>query len=131
VKSKLCRRCREMKPLGAFHRKRKGGQGRGSVCKACRKQEPYSSEANRRVMLKHKYGITPAEYATLLTRQGGGCAVCGRTSGDNLHRHLHVDHDHVTGRVRGLLCSRHNVALGMLGDDPEEVVSLLAYIRPS
>lgn len=50
-------------------------------------------------------GVTDAEYQALLTLQGGGCAICHRPPKT---RRLHVDHDHATGRVRGLLCHRCN-----------------------
>jgi hypothetical protein len=54
------------------------------------------------------YGITLEEYAAKQMAQGGGCALCG---GVHKKRWLHVDHDHKTGKVRGLLCIRCNVAL--------------------
>lgn len=53
-------------------------------------------------------GVTDEEYAAMLERQGGGCAICGATPKT---RRLHVDHDHRTGGVRGLLCHRCNRAL--------------------
>lgn len=53
-------------------------------------------------------GVTDAEYAAMLARQGGGCAICGTTPKT---RRLNVDHDHRTGAVRGLLCHRCNRAL--------------------
>ena len=53
-------------------------------------------------------GVTDAEYDRLLAAQGGGCAICGNPPKT---RRLHVDHDHKTGRVRGLLCHRCNRAL--------------------
>lgn len=53
-------------------------------------------------------GVTDAEYAAMLERQGGGCAICGTTPKT---RRLNVDHDHKTGAVRGLLCHRCNRAL--------------------
>jgi hypothetical protein len=53
-------------------------------------------------------GVTDAEYARLLAAQGGGCAICGNPPKT---RRLHVDHDHKTKRVRGLLCHRCNRAL--------------------
>jgi len=53
-------------------------------------------------------GVTDAEYARLLEAQGGGCAICGNPPKT---RRLHVDHDHRTGQVRGLLCHRCNRAL--------------------
>jgi hypothetical protein len=53
-------------------------------------------------------GVTDAEYARLLAAQDGHCALCPNTPKT---RRLHVDHDHATGRVRGLLCYRCNRAL--------------------
>ena len=53
-------------------------------------------------------GVTDEDYARLLAAQGGGCAICGNPPKT---RRLHVDHDHKTGRVRGLLCHRCNRAL--------------------
>jgi hypothetical protein len=66
-------------------------------------------------------GVTDAEYDRLLAAQGGGCAICGNPPKT---RRLHVDHDHKTGRVRGLLCHRCNRAL------PDWVTPLwLSYAR--
>jgi Recombination endonuclease VII len=53
-------------------------------------------------------GITDVEYGAMLRVQGGGCAICGAKPKT---RRLHVDHDHATGQVRGLLCHRCNRAL--------------------
>ena len=53
-------------------------------------------------------GVTDADYARMLEAQGGGCAICGTPPKS---RRLHVDHDHKTGNVRGLLCYRCNRAL--------------------
>lgn len=57
---------------------------------------------------RSRTGITEAEYDRLLAVQGGGCAICGNPPKT---RRLHVDHDHKTGAVRGLLCFRCNRAL--------------------
>ena len=65
--------------------------------------------------LKRKFGITPEDYERRLAQQGGGCAVCGRAPKPG--KSLHVDHDHETGYVRGLLCFKCNAALGQLDDD--------------
>lgn len=57
-----------------------------------------------------KYGVTPAAYAELLIAQGGGCAICGSPPPRlGRFKHLSVDHDHETGRVRGLLCQNCNI----------------------
>ena len=56
--------------------------------------------------LKHKYGITPDDVATMREKQGGRCALCREA------RRLEVEHDHLTGKVRGLTCHRCNLAIG-------------------
>ncbi len=81
--------------------------------------------------LRHKlkgYGLTIEQYEAMLTKQGGGCAICGaKRSGK---RRLSVDHDHCTGRVRGVLCANCNRAIGLLGDDPTRLQKALAYLLP-
>lgn len=62
------------------------------------------------------YGLTPADYRRMLTAQGNRCAICG-CDPTNQSQRFSIDHDHVTGRVRGLLCNRCNRALGLLRDD--------------
>src|SRR5438105_1869150 len=57
----------------------------------------------RRSWLKTKYGITLEDEARLLREQGGGCAICGSTEPGRQARYFHVDHDHATGEVRGML----------------------------
>ena len=82
--------------------------------------------ADRRYHLR-KFGLTPDDYDCMLEAQGGGCAICGRPPRDDIS--LHVDHDHKTGRVRGLLCFRCNNSLGDLDDDPELLRKAVAYLE--
>lgn len=63
-----------------------------------------------------RYGITLDEFAARLAAQGGRCLLC-HTDTPGGQGHFHVDHCHDTNRVRGLLCSRCNVGIGMLGHD--------------
>lgn len=63
--------------------------------------------SSREYHLRTKYGITVEQYAELLDKQGGGCAVCGKTPGEE-GRNLAVDHDHKTGEIRGILCTYCN-----------------------
>ena len=71
---------------------------------------------SRERYLQRKYGISEAQYEALLELYDGGCWVCGKKPKPG-GRRLHVDHDHKTGRVRGLLCWRHNTGLRHFGDD--------------
>lgn len=88
------------------------------------------SERVRRSTLKQRYGITPEDYEGILRRQGGKCAICGSDSPrDKRTRHFHVDHCHETGRIRGLLCSKCNHALGRFGDNVAGVEHVLRYLR--
>ena len=78
-------------------------------------------------------GLTLAEYQVLHDAQGGLCAACGQPE-TKAHRNgaiirLAVDHDHATGRVRALLCSRCNYTLGYARDDPSILRALIAYLE--
>jgi hypothetical protein len=75
--------------------------------------------------LRRTFGITQADYEELLARQGGGCAICGKKPGKIS---LHVDHDHETGEIRGLLCVGCNNALGQFRDDPELLSRATDYV---
>jgi hypothetical protein len=88
----------------------------GSYAAAYRRTDAYERSL-RRSLLKSKYGITPEDYDRMLAEQGGGCLLCGDPPPDG--RSLHVDHDEVTDRVRGLLCFRRNAGIGQLRHDPE------------
>lgn len=84
-----------------------------------------TSQQNREANLRRRYGITQAQYDALLAHQGGVCAICG---GKRRYRLL-VDHDHKTGRVRGLLCRRDNhQLLPALKDDPVIADRAVGYL---
>lgn len=70
-----------------------------------------------------KYGLMPDDYDRMASAQQGLCFLCGRKA------KLYVDHDHVTGRVRRLLCPTCNVGIGHLGDDPARLRAAADYIE--
>lgn len=79
--------------------------------------------------LRKKYGITAADYARLFDEQGGVCKVCKKPPTGN--RRLAVDHDHATGKVRGLVHSKCNSGIGMLGDTLAGVLNAVTYLQDS
>ena len=84
--------------------------------------------------LKKKYDLTPEQYDELLNQQNEKCAICGKEdsakrAGGKLRQPLVVDHCHTTGKVRGLLCSHCNRALGFLNDDPNLLQKAADYLQ--
>lgn len=78
--------------------------------------------------IKKKYGLSESDYAVMYTAQGGRCAICKGQERDGTKR-LSVDHNHVTGKVRGLLCDRCNRCLGGAMDNPDRLEVMAAYLR--
>jgi hypothetical protein len=86
-------------------------------------------EAEYGFRLKRVYGITLADYQRMLDEQGGVCAVCAEPPADTKGPwKLHVDHDHATGAVRSLLCTKCNTGLGAFRDRPELLERAIAYL---
>ncbi len=86
----------------------------------------YFAHHGRKRRLKG-FGLTFETYADLKDAQGSACAICREPFPDSPEPH--IDHCHKTGRVRGLLCSRCNQALGLLRDDPALMDRASAYVR--
>jgi hypothetical protein len=99
---------------------------------------PRCEAVNRTNNLKKNYGITVEQYDAMLAAQGGVCRICAqppstvhrKNERDPRIRNLAVDHDHKTGRIRGLLCSNCNQALGKAEDRPERLIAMAAYLQP-
>ena len=129
-----CRVCGTVKPLTEFYKTgRKNGDERHYECKECAKarvKQRHCPETYRRQHLKRAYGITPEQYDELLEKQNGKCACCGADKPGNSRRdkYFAVDHDHSTGKVRGLLCHNCNTALGLIRDNPQTLTSMLTYL---
>ncbi len=78
-------------------------------------------------MRGYLYGLEPGQFDAMLAAQGGGCAICHEPASSD-GRGLHVDHDHETGRVRGLLCNSCNHGLGKFRDDPALLRAAIKYL---
>lgn len=131
-KVKICTKCGSNKPLDEFHNSSKSSDGKASWCKACvnsirreNRKRTYSSENKRKWQIKTRYGLTADQVEELRTSQSGACAVCKKEL-----KKFHIDHDHNTGKVRGLLCHRCNVMIGGW-DDKEWLNSAMRYMGVS
>lgn len=76
--------------------------------------------------IEYRYGLKPTEYLAMLERQGHACAICREGFGDRQPR---VDHDHATGRVRGLLCNSCNSLLGYARESRVRLAAAAAYLE--
>lgn len=137
MSTQQCDECRVEKPLSEYHKCRNRKSGVKGKCKPCTSK--YMRERQKRLPpvpygrgrdkhLRQRYGISHAEYDVLLQAQGGGCAICGSTEPGKGFKHFHVDHDHATGQVRGLLCAPCNQALGLFREDSSVLQQAVAYL---
>jgi hypothetical protein len=95
--------------------------------RAYRAANPEKTKAKHiKAYLKGVYGITLEQYETMLKHQNGKCQICRKESKG---RRLAIDHDHVTGIVRGLLCVGCNTLIGKLLDSPMRVRNVIRYLE--
>jgi hypothetical protein len=93
----------------------------GTYCSAC-----YYRTRKR----LYRYGLTHEQFEEMLTGQGDRCAVCGTDTPKGSHGFgWSVDHDHVTGQIRGILCGYCNQGIGMLKDDPDVLTAAAKYLQ--
>ena len=102
------------------------------LCKSCyemqrrRRTDPHRIKTNMKAYtyrLKVRYGMTRKEYDSMMELQEGLCAVCKQRPA------THVDHDHVTGKARGILCMSCNTALGMFRDNLNIILNAALYLE--
>jgi hypothetical protein len=98
-------------------------------CTKCRACLAYAAPKDQMLALRRKYGISMEEYDRILFAQKEKCAICRRRP--EKERRLAVDHDHATGKVRGLLCGKCNMGLGYFDDTAERLDAAAAYLRPA
>lgn len=124
---KWCPDCLIVKPIEQFGRNAGQPSGRTTYCKPCHNARGRAGKerigGSRTYHLKRRYGITAADADAMLEAQGGVCAICRSAPA------VHVDHDHVTGAVRALLCFNCNGGLGQFKDDPEVLHAAAYYVQ--
>ena len=140
---KACNRCHQIKPLSAFHKNKQSPDNHQYACKECQRnyhkdqyksnfeyrekrktscrknqRKHYCSEKEWVRKLKQKYNLTITQYSKMLVKQNRSCAICKQLE-KNKHQNgkiirLAVNHDHKTGKIRGLLCAECNQNLGRM-----------------
>ena len=129
-----CSECGQFKLWSEFHKRRDLSAGHASQCKSCRKERTERDTENgsiRNRELRRKYGIGLDEYNELAKGQGNCCAICGtkdKGTARGKTRYWSVDHDHATGKLRGLLCQQCNALLGMAKDEIAILERAIEYL---
>jgi hypothetical protein len=135
---KVCLGCKEERPLTSY-RKRKNRNGNyyiQSRCIPCERQQCkewyIANRTEQRIKLsikslKRLYNMTPDDFNVLLKKQNSVCAVC-RTTKPSGRGTWHVDHDHTTGKIRGLLCHKCNTGIGLFNDNPQLLQQAKEYL---
>ena len=121
ILNKQCKGCYKVHPINHYGKQSVATGKLKSRCKDCNRESLYAwrlahPDRFRKVgwayELRKLYGITVADYEQMLLNQGGVCAICGKINTRQLK--LAVDHNHKTGKIRGLLCDRCNRGIGLL-----------------
>jgi hypothetical protein len=141
--TKKCTTCSQTKPVAEFGTQRGRLRHHCKVCKNKESREWYEQNKERKKELsknyrdikknqdlKKSYKITLDDYNKMLVEQNHSCKICFSHQ-DKLKRRLCVDHDHTTGKVRGLLCDTCNRSLGLLKDNIEVMKRAVTYLEAS
>jgi hypothetical protein len=155
---KLCNLCHRLLPISCYGKDKTTKDGFCYACKECRnrqqkeyrqanpdiikkireKRKPLNKEYYNRpeierkfknLSLKKQFNITIEDYEKMLDLQAGVCYICKGEETSVRNRRLAVDHDHVTGKIRGLLCSNCNRALGLFKDNKELLLAAAQYLE--
>lgn len=147
VSEKLCAKCEVVKASSEFGLGPNSPDGLQHWCEACSRDHEekrvvdpsikHKSHASNRTRIYKerrslrsrltRFGISEEQYREMLYRQGGRCAICDRDKCPS-GKSLSIDHDHATGRVRGLLCMECNTMLGKAGDSQDTLMRAAKYL---
>lgn len=147
--TKWCQDCKTILPIAEFWANKNFHDGLDRMCRGCRyarhrawanENRPRLAEAQTRryqsdperyadYELKKKYGIAPGTYDAMLADQGGVCAICNASDpGGTRLKRFHVDHDHTTGQIRGLLCAKCNTGIGQMRHSKQILLDAITYL---
>jgi hypothetical protein len=131
---KKCNKCKIAQPYTNFYCLDIENDYFSSECKKCeyKKSQKYYNENKHKISKKasnkhrmNKYGITEEQYNDILLSQNSLCGICKKPS----DKTLHVDHNHKTGEIRGLLCSGCNTGIGHFKEDIDSLTNAIKYLK--
>ncbi len=129
-----CITCNETKSLESFHKNKNKQFGVSGTCKECaiansRLWYKNNKDKAKDQKLKKAYGIALTDYNAMFTKQNGCCAICTIHQSE-LKKALAVDHCHLTGEIRGLLCKGCNRGIGYFNDSADKLYAAISYLSP-
>jgi len=142
---KICSKCKVEQPLTEYHKSSIHKGGHNPQCRTCfnktrrENRDPVKAAAHakdwyarnkyrvREKQIRVKYGLTMEQYSLMVEDQQNKCKICEKDM--NGVREPAIDHCHITGSVRDLLCANCNAALGLLQDDPEIIQNAARYVE--
>lgn len=126
IKGRTCTTCEEFKLASEFKLERDkrafGGVAMRSKCRTCDEFRKYKR------FIEKTYEFSWSDYEKMFDEQRGCCAICGSKISSSRTSRLFVDHNHETGKVRGLLCSSCNHGLGLFKDSPKLLQNAIKYL---
>lgn len=132
--TKICKQCGEEGPLELFQKdisKKDKVRPECKECTAANRKKRYNPSKNRMHNMQKNFGKGILEtYQEIFEAQGGVCAICASPE-NGRYAHLSVDHNHDTGKIRGLLCNNCNRGIGLLKDDPKILEQAKKYLENS
>lgn len=117
---RCCIDCKDYKPLSEFYNNK---SGKTSICKSCSNNR--SEEYHKKIYRYKKYGITKKLFDELLLKQNNTCAICKKSFNNDIH----IDHDHSSNKVRGILCAKCNKGLGQFNDNIQCLTNAIIYLK--
>ena len=126
--TKVCFSCKRKLRRIAFHNCYSKKDGLAAHCIECRnKKYPYDKNAHRIIHIRNRYGLEWEDLVKIYEKQGKKCKIC-----DSylilLTKEIHLDHDHITGKLRGLLCGSCNRGLGQFKDNINLLQKAIDYL---
>lgn len=126
-----CSKCKNILPINMFSKSINAIKGHYSHCKNCRAKvhkDYQKTEKSKKAKLKKLYGLTPENFYNMVKSQNGFCKICDNVLNPQIGD-ICVDHCHITGFVRGILCRRCNTGLGMFKDNIKSLKNAIIYLE--